>query len=131
VLLDLISHAHTVASTVLGAGHHQLLAADPPSPAPGGGGGGVLTNIGPDKNAPGATAFQSVVGALMFYGLLGGLGGLFLSALVFSLGRWFSNHHAAVAGRMGMLASLGCAILVGGGTSLINWAFALGASINA
>jgi len=89
-----------------------------------------LPPISMNNSAPGASAFQTIVGALMFYGLLAGLAGLLISALVFSLGRWFGNHHATTGGRMGMLGGMGTAIVVGGGSALVNWAFALGASIH-
>jgi len=93
--------------------------------------GGGLPPISIDNSAPGASAFQTIVGVLMFYGLLAGLAGLLISALVFALGRWFGNHHATTGGRIGMLSGMACAIVVGGGSALINWAFALGASVAA
>ncbi|MFE7194502.1 DUF6112 family protein [Kitasatospora sp. NPDC057541] len=121
-MLDLFSQAHTLAA---GADpHHLVLAADPPKP-----GGGVVPNIAPDPSAPGGTAFTTIVGALMFYGLLGGLAGLVLGAMSFSLGKYFSHHGATSGGRVGMFASLACVVVIGGGSALVNWAFNLGASI--
>lgn len=89
-----------------------------------------LPNVGINHNAPGANAFTEIIGVLMFYGLLAGLAGLIISAMVFGLGRWLGNHMAAVLGRIGVFASLGTAILVGGGSNLINWAFNLGNTIH-
>ncbi|MFF2751079.1 DUF6112 family protein [Kitasatospora sp. NPDC058048] len=113
-------------SQLLDLAHHVVVLADPSPPA----GGGVLPNIAPDKNAPGAGAFTSLIGALMYYGLLAGIAGLLLGAISFGLGKYFGNHHATTAGRTGMLGSLAATIVVGGGASLVNWAFNLGATIS-
>ncbi|MER6365858.1 DUF6112 family protein [Kitasatospora sp. NPDC001527] len=122
--LDLLSHAHTLAA---GADPgHLILAGPTPTPKPG---GGVVPNIAPDANAPGGNAFTTIVGALMFYGLLAGLAGLVLGAMSFSLGKYFSHHGATTGGRVGMLAALACVVVIGGGSALVNWAFNLGASI--
>ncbi|MFE7665514.1 DUF6112 family protein [Streptomyces celluloflavus] len=88
-----------------------------------------LPKVGINGNAPGKAAATDLLGALMFYGLISGLGCLLVSTIVFGLGRYFSHHGSAVAGRVGILAGLAVAILVGGASSLINWAFGLGATI--
>ncbi|MEU7095927.1 DUF6112 family protein [Kitasatospora aureofaciens] len=115
-------------SQLLDLAHHAAILAAGPTPAPSG--GNILPNIPPDKNAPGAGAFTSLIGALMYYGLLAGIAGLLLGAICFGLGKYFGNHHATTAGRVGMFASLTATIVVGGGSSLVNWAFNLGATIS-
>lgn len=91
-----------------------LLPADVPNPAP-------------DAGAPGASAFVKLIGVLKFYGLLAGFAGVLISAMVFGVGRYLGNHHAAMFGRIGLFAALAGAIIVGGGSTLIDWAFNLGA----
>jgi Family of unknown function (DUF6112) len=88
----------------------------------------AVPNPAPDGNAPGADAFVKLIAALKFYGLLAGLAGVIISSMVFGLGRYFGNHHAATFGRIGLFAALACAIFIGGGSTLVDWAFGLGAS---
>ncbi|MFD8705891.1 DUF6112 family protein [Kitasatospora sp. NPDC059648] len=122
-LLDLAHH--TLASGWADA-HSVILAGPSPTAGPG---GGHLPDVKVDNTAPGASAFTTIVGALMFYGLLAGLAGLILGAIAFGLGKYLGNHHASTGGRVGMFASMAATVVVGGGSALINWAFNLGASI--
>lgn len=77
---------------------------------------------------PGGQAFQDLVGGLLWYGLLFMIATVVISAIVIGIGRYISNSYASGAGRIGLFAGLGGAIIIGGARFLVQWAFNIGAS---
>ncbi|WP_431921530.1 DUF6112 family protein [Nonomuraea jabiensis] len=75
---------------------------------------------------PGGPAFQEVVGGLLWYGLLFSVAAVVISAIVIGIGRYLSSSYASGAGRIGLFAALGAAIVIGGARFLVQWAFNIG-----
>ncbi|WP_188197516.1 DUF6112 family protein [Nonomuraea sp. SYSU D8015] len=122
-------------AAVVAVEHVLALLLGPPSPrnspAPGdrGSGSGVSVpevSINP-TGLPGGPAFQEIVGGLLWYGLLFMIATVVISAIVIGIGRYFSNAYASGAGRIGLFAGLGGAIIIGGAQFLVQWAFDIGA----
>lgn len=100
----------------------------PPTPGPVG--GGVID--GPDiaagaRNAPGTEAISDIVDALGFYAIVACLIGLLLSGLILAIGPRLGFSHASTLGKVGIIASLGVAFLVGMAAPLINYFYNAGA----
>ncbi len=87
-------------------------------------------NISPNTSGlPGISEIQSIVGALLTFGLVGALAGLVISAIVWALGSHSSNPHLAGRGKAGVLVSALAAMLVGGANVLISFFAGAGAKL--
>ncbi|MDA8281284.1 MAG: DUF6112 family protein [Actinomycetota bacterium] len=78
---------------------------------------------------PGITELQNIVGALLTVGLIGSLGGLVLSAIVWAVGNHSTNPHLAGRGKTGVLVAFVAAALTGGAVTLINFFAGAGAKL--
>lgn len=101
-------------STVLAVS--SLLAANP----------GVNPN---DNGLPGVSEAKKIVGALLTFGLIAGVAGIAISAIVWALGSNSANPHMAGRGKLGVIVASACALLVGGADVIISFFQNAGASI--
>ena len=105
-----------------------------PTPSPGTGaarGGGSVID-GPDisagaQNAPGTQAIGDIIDAIGFYAIVACLVGLLLSGLILAIGPRLGFSQASTIGKVGIIASLGVAFLVGMAAPLINYFYNAGA----
>jgi len=102
-----------------------------PTPGPGGGAGRSVIN-GPDisdgaNNAPGGEAIADLINAIGFYTIVACLIGLLLSGLILAIGPRLGFDRASSVGKVGIIASLGVAFLVGMAAPLINYFYNAGA----
>lgn len=105
-------------------------AAPTPEPSSGPVGGSVID--GPDiaagaKNAPGTQAISDIIDAIGFYAIVACLIGLLLSGLILAIGPRLGFSQASTVGKVGIIASLGVAFLVGMAAPLINYFYNAGA----
>lgn len=101
-----------------------------PSAKAKGKGGNVID--GPDisagaKNAPGSGAITDIINAIGFYGIVACLIGLLLSGLILAIGPRLGFSQASTIGKVGIIASLGVAFLIGISATLINYFYNAGA----
>ena len=101
-----------------------------PTPSPGKGGRSVID--GPDisagaQNAPGTQAIGDIIDAIGFYAIVACLVGLLLSGLILAIGPRLGFSQASTIGKVGIIASLGVAFLVGMAAPLINYFYNAGA----
>lgn len=93
--------------------------------------GGNVIN-GPDiaagaQNAPGSGAITDIINAIGFYGIVACLIGLLLSGLILAIGPRLGFSQASTIGKVGIIASLGVAFLIGMSATLINYFYNAGA----
>lgn len=69
---------------------------------------------------------RETVGALLMFVLVIAVLMLIISAICWAVGSAHGNHSVAVKGRIGVLVSLGAAILAGGGVAWMNWLISVG-----
>lgn len=87
-------------------------------------------NIAPNPNGlPGGAALSSLVGGLEYFGVILALAGLVISAIVWGVSGHSANPSGQARGRTGVLVSLAAALVIGGGSLLVNWATGIGAAI--
>jgi hypothetical protein len=87
-------------------------------------------NISPNTSGlPGISELETIVGALLTYGLIASIAGLVVSAIVWALGHHSGNPNYTSKGKTGVLASFAAALLVGGADVLINFFVAAGHSL--
>lgn len=89
----------------------------------------AVPNITPSASLPGSNLLQSILGGVLFYGLLFSILGVIIAAIIMAVGGHSSNGRMADRGRSGLIASLIAALICGGGVALVNFAFAQGATI--
>lgn len=87
---------------------------------------------GPDiasgaRNAPGSAAITDIINAIGFYAIIACLVGLLLSGLILVVGPRLGFHQASTLGKIGIIAALGVAFLVGISATLINFSYNAGA----
>ena len=76
----------------------------------------------PDFNGLGGIGdLRAVVGALLTFVLM-----LIVSAIVWAIATAHGNYATASKGRIGVLVSVGAAVLAGGGVAWMNWLLDLG-----
>jgi len=130
-----MNHPRTVAVAMIASLPLALVpsvaTAVPTAPAtPGPAGGSVID--GPDiaagaQNAPGTGAISDIIDALGFYAIVACLIGLLLSGLILAIGPRLGFNQASTVGKIGIIASLGVAFLVGMAAPLINYFYNAGA----
>ncbi|MGE3194818.1 MAG: DUF6112 family protein [Microbacteriaceae bacterium] len=81
----------------------------------------------PDFNGLGGIGdLRAVVGALLTFVLIVAVLMLIVSAIVWAIATAHGNYAAASKGRIGVLVSVGAAVLAGGGVAWMNWLLNLG-----
>lgn len=84
----------------------------------------IMQDPGVSPNAsglPGLPEVRTLAGATITFALVACVVALIISAAAWALGNINSNPHVASKGRVGVLASLGAAILIGSANSLIRF----------
>lgn len=90
----------------------------------------AAVSVSPNTSGlPGISELQNIVGALLTIGLIGSLGGLVLSAIVWAIGNHSTNPHLAGRGKTGVLVAFVAAALTGGAVTLINFFAGAGAKL--
>ncbi|SNU02550.1 hypothetical protein SAMN06298212_1424 [Ruaniaceae bacterium KH17] len=72
---------------------------------------------------------RTVVGALLTFVLIIAVLMLIVSAIVWAIASAHGNYSAASKGRVGVLVSVGAAVLAGAGEAWMNWLINLGAGL--
>lgn len=93
-----------------------------------GGAGGV--NITPNSSGlPGISQGETIVGALLTFGVIAAVAGLIMGAMVWAVGHHSSNPQVVSRGKTGVMAGVVAAILCGGAMAIINFFFNIGAGL--
>lgn len=86
--------------------------------------------ISPNENGlPGVTEARKIVGALLTFGLIAGVAGIAISAIVWALGSHSANPHLAGRGKVGVVVAASCALLIGGADVIVSFFQQAGSSI--
>ena len=87
-------------------------------------------DIQPNTNGlPGIAALESIVGALLTFGLIAAVAAVAVSAIAWAFGANSSNPHIAGRGKTGVIVSLAAAMLIGAANTLVNFFNAAGAAV--
>ena len=78
---------------------------------------------------PGLAALESIVGALLTFGLVAAVAGVAISASAWAIGSHSSNPHVAGKGKSGVLVAGGAALLIGAANTIVTFFNNAGASI--
>jgi hypothetical protein len=79
-------------------------------------------NISPNRNGlPGVSAAESMVGALLTFGVIAAVAGLAIAAIVWAVGGHSSNPQMSHRGKAGVLVALVAALLIGGAETLVQF----------
>ena len=78
---------------------------------------------------PGLAALESIVGALLTFGLIAAVAGVAISASAWAIGAHSSNPHVAGKGKSGVLVAGGAALLIGAANTIVTFFNSAGASI--
>lgn len=78
---------------------------------------------------PGIAALESIVGALLTFGLIAAVAGVAISASAWAIGAHSSNPHVAGKGKSGVLVAGGAALLIGAANTIVTFFNSAGASI--
>jgi len=79
-------------------------------------------NIQPNRTGlPGIASLESIVGALLTFGLIAAVAGIAISAIAWAIGSHSGNPQVAGKGKSGVLVALAAAFLIGGATFLVNF----------
>ena len=79
-------------------------------------------NISPNRDGlPGIAALESIVGALLTFGLIAAVAGIAISAIAWAIGSHAGNPHVAGKGKSGVMIALAAAFLIGGANVLVNF----------
>jgi hypothetical protein len=90
----------------------------------------VPGKVNPNETAiPGSEQLTSVIGGLMWWGLLLAGAAVIISAVIWAFGANSQNSQQATAGKKGVLIAVGAAVIIGAGQVLIQWAFNLGSAV--
>ena len=72
---------------------------------------------------------RTVIGALLMFVLIIAVLMLIVSAIVWAIATAHGNYATASKGRIGVLVSVGAAVLAGGGVTWMNWLLTVGSSL--
>jgi len=79
-------------------------------------------HISPNRDGlPGIAALESIVGALLTFGLIAAVAGIAISAIAWAIGSHSGNPHVAGKGKSGVVIALVAAFLIGGANVLVNF----------
>jgi hypothetical protein len=70
---------------------------------------------------PGIAALETIVGALLTFGLIAAVAGVAMSAIAWAIGANSSNPHVAGKGKNGVLVAGAAAMLVGAANTLVTF----------
>ena len=88
-------------------------------------------HISPNRDGlPGIAALESIVGALLTFGLIASVAGIAISAIAWAIGSHSGNPHVAGKGKSGVIIALAAAFLIGSANFLVNFFNAQGAHIS-
>ncbi len=88
-------------------------------------------DIGPNTTGlPGIAALESIVGALLTYGLVAAVAGIAISAIAWAIGSHSSNPHVAGRGKTGVLVSGGAAMLIGAANTIVTFFSNAGSAVH-
>ena len=88
-------------------------------------------HISPNSNGlPGIAALESIVGALLTFGLIASVAGIAISAIAWAIGSHSGNPHVAGKGKSGVIIALAAAFLIGGANFLVNFFNTQGAHLS-
>jgi hypothetical protein len=88
-------------------------------------------NIHPNRNGlPGIGSLETMVGALLTFGLIASVAGVAISAIAWAIGSHSGNPHVAGKGKSGVLVAMAAAFLIGASTFLVNFFNAQGGHIS-
>ena len=96
------------------------------SPAPVQGGPGVTAN---GDGLPGLAVVRHIAGALLTWGLVACVVGIVVSVIVWVVGQHQGSYTGTATGKVGVLVSMGGAVLIGGANSIVAFFAALGSQI--
>jgi hypothetical protein len=103
----------------------RLVVADP-TPGPGG-----QVNPTIDKTGlPGGDALAHLIGGGMYIGLLVCVLVVVIGAAGWGLSAYHGNYQGAYLSRKGVLYGFGGAVLIGGGATIVNFAFGVGQQVH-
>ncbi len=115
-------------AAIVGLGAPLITAA--PAFAAAGGGGAAGVNITPNTSGlPGISAGETIVGALITFGVIASVAGVMLGAMTWAVGNHTTNPQIVQRGKTGVLAGVVAAILCGGAMALVNFFFNIGAGL--
>lgn len=87
--------------------------------------------VKPNSNGlPGLSVLQTIVGALLTWGLLACVAGLVISVIIWALAHHQGNYSQVSSGKTGVLVSAGGALLVGGANAIVGFFSTLGSGIH-
>ncbi len=90
----------------------------------------TTVDITPNTNGlPGLAALESIVGALLTFGLVASVAGVAISAIAWAIGSHSANPHVAGRGKTGVLVAGGAAMLIGAANTLVNFFAGAGAAV--
>jgi len=88
---------------------------------------GCVMDVFPDFDGlAGIGDLREVVGALLMFALVIAVLMLIVSAIIWAVSSSTGNYAAASKGRVGVLVSLGGAVLAGAGVAWMNWLISIG-----
>jgi Family of unknown function (DUF6112) len=73
------------------------------------------------QGLPGIAALESIVGALLTFGLIAAVAGVAVSAIAWAIGSNSSNPHVAGKGKNGVLVAGAAAMLIGAANTLVTF----------
>ena len=89
-------------------------------------------NVLPDFDGlAGIGDLREIVGALLMFALVIAVLMLIVSAIIWAVSSSTGNYAAASKGRVGVLVSLGGAVLAGAGVAWMNWLIGIGQQLGA
>lgn len=80
---------------------------------------------------PGGDAFMGLVSGLLAFALIAAVAGIAISAITWAFGSHNSNPHIASRGKVGVLASVGAAVLIGSAVAIVNFFYHTGGTVHA
>lgn len=89
------------------------------------------SDIHPDAGAlPGGNVAQSMLGGLMYYGLLFTVAGVVISAGIWAVGSFSQNYSQSVNGKRMFLVCAGAAFFIGAAWFLVGWFYGQGTQVS-
>ncbi len=87
-------------------------------------------DIPPNTNGlPGLAALESIVGALLTFGLVAAVAGVAIGAIAWAIGSHSSNPHVAGKGKTGVLVAGAAAMLIGAANTLVTFFNGVGTGV--
>ena len=88
-------------------------------------------DIQPNTNGlPGLAALESIVGALLTFGLVAAVAGVAIGAIAWAIGSHSANPHVASRGKTGVLVAGAAAMLIGAANTLVNFFAGAGSAVH-